>query len=87
MTKKLSTLALIPFLASALAFAGDTAKSTSSADDAKADAAQPAAAATAAQLDNNPCVSAQDKTNKNKATPAPSNQEKEFDRVLLGIYG
>ena len=90
MTKKFSTLALILSLASALAFAGDTTKSTSSADNAKADAAQPAAAATsnnASQGNNNPCSDAKGRKNKDKATPAPTDQEKEFERVLQGIYG
>jgi hypothetical protein len=90
MTKKFSTLALIFSLASAMAFAGDTAKSTSTGDDAKTNAAQPAAAAAsdnASQDSNNPCSDAKGNKNKDKAKPAPTNQEKEFDKVLQGIYG
>jgi hypothetical protein len=85
MTKKISTFAIMACLASSLAFADDKAKSVSS-DDATATTA--AISDSAAQKDNSPCGSARD-TNKakQKAKPAPSNQEQEFDRVLRGIYG
>jgi hypothetical protein len=75
-------------LFSSLAFAGDKNKSAS-------DNTQPAvtAAADNTSANNNPCVSTSDqkasnkKNNKNKAKPAPTDQEKEFDKVLMGIYG
>lgn len=86
MTKKISTFAIMACLASSLAFAGDKAKATSSADDAKAAAAATSDKAT--QNDNSPCGSAKDKNKaKHTAKPAPSDQEKEFDKVLQGIYG
>jgi hypothetical protein len=76
-------------LFSSLAFAADKNKSASSSDEI-----QPAAAVAAGNTsaNNNPCVSngdkrASDKKSKNKAKPAPTDQEKEFDKVLMGIYG
>jgi hypothetical protein len=85
MTKKISTFAIMACLASSLAFAGDKAKSASS-DEAKA--ATAATSDNATQKDKSPCGSAKDnKKDKVKGKPAPSNQEEEFDRVLRGIYG
>jgi hypothetical protein len=89
MTRKLSTLVIMACLASSLAFAGDQAKSAAPADDAKAEANQTATADNIQQNGSNPCASAKDnkKKNKHQAKPAPSDQEREFDRVLMGIYG
>jgi hypothetical protein len=89
MKRNLSYVAIMALLFSSLAFAGDKDKSTSTAGDA-----QPASAAgseNTAQSNDNPCVSAGDKADKkkdkNKAKPAPSDQEEQFNKVLMGIYG
>lgn len=88
MKRKISAFAIMACLASSLAFAGDKAKSKSSAE-----CAQPAAAASdnATKDNNSPCVSTNDKNDKKKdkkkAKPAPSDQEQQFDKVLQGIYG
>ena len=88
MIRKLSTFAIMACLASSLAFAGDKAKPTSSADGAKAEATQTATPDNIQQNGSSPCASAKDKKkNKHDAKPAPSDQEREFDRVLQGIYG
>jgi hypothetical protein len=85
MTKKISTFAIMVYLASSLAFAGDKAKSASSDE---APATTPATSDNATQRDKSPCGSAKDnKKNNVKGKPAPSIQEEEFDRVLRGIYG
>ena len=85
MRKKISTFAIMACLASSLAFASDKAK-PAAADEATA--TQAAASDNAAQKDNSPCDSKKDRNKaKHNAKPAPSNQEKEFDRVLQGIYG
>jgi hypothetical protein len=88
MTRKLSTFALMACLASSLAFAGDKAKPASSPDDAKAEATQTATTDNTQQDGNSPCASAKSNgKNKQNAKPAPSDQEREFDKALLGIYG
>jgi hypothetical protein len=88
MTRKLSTFAIMACLASSLAFAGDKAKRAPSADDGKSEATQTASPDNIEQNGNNPCPSAKDsKRNKHNRKPAPSDQEREFDKVLMGIYG
>ena len=88
MTRKLSTFAIMACLASSLAFAGDKAKVASSADNAKTEATQTATADNIQQDGSNPCAAVKDKKkNKHGAKPAPSEQEREFDKVLQGIYG
>ena len=88
MTRKLSTFAIMACLASSLAFAGDKAKPTSSADSAKTETTQTATSDNIQQDGSAPCSSAKDnKKNKHNAKPAPSDQKREFDRVLQGIYG
>jgi hypothetical protein len=88
MTRKLSTFAIMACLASSLAFAGDKAKPTSSADNAKTEATQPATSDNIQQHGGSPCAPAKDNNkNKHNAEPAPSDQEREFDKVLQGIYG
>jgi len=88
MTRKLSTFAIMACLASSLAFAGDKAKPGPSSGDAKAEATQTATPDSTQQNGSSPCDSAKDKKkNKHHAKPAPSDQEREFDRVLMGIYG
>jgi hypothetical protein len=85
MTRKLSTFAIMACLASSLAFASDKNKPTPSADDAKAGTTQ---TATPQNMEQAPCASAKgDKKNKHNAKPAPTDQDREFDRVLQGIYG
>jgi hypothetical protein len=86
MTRKLSTIAIMACLASSLAFAGDKNKPASSADDAKAETTQTADAPK--NMQQEPCASAKgDKKNKHNAKPAPTDQDREFDKVLQGIYG
>jgi hypothetical protein len=89
MTRKLSTFAIMVCLASSLAFAGDKAKPASSADNAKAEATQTAGSHNIHQDGGSPRVAAKDKKRKNKndAKPAPTDQDREFDKVLQGIYG
>ncbi len=93
MTKKVSTLALMTCLASALTFAGAQTNSTQAADNTKT--TQKTASANAQEDGHGNTNSAKDNDKKHKdkkkgqheAKPAPSTQEQEFDRVLLGIYG
>ena len=86
MARKLSTIAIMACLASSLAFAGDKNKPTSSADNAKAETTQPAT--TPKNMQQEPCASAKsDKKNKHNAKPAATDQDREFDKVLQGIYG
>jgi hypothetical protein len=88
MTRKLSTFAIMACLASSLAFAGDKAKPAPSSGDAKAEATQTATPDNIQKNGSSPCASAKDdKKNKHNAQPTPSEQEREFDRVLMGIYG
>jgi hypothetical protein len=85
MTRKLSTFAIMACLASSLAFAGDKDKPTSSADNAKVETTQTAAPE---NMQQEPCASTKgDKKNKHNAKPAPTDQDREFDKVLQGIYG
>jgi hypothetical protein len=87
MTRKLSTFAIMACLASSLAFAGDKNKPTSSAD-AKVETTQAVAPENMQQDGSSPCASAKsDKKNKHNAKPAPTDQDREFDKVLQGIYG
>ncbi len=90
MTSKISHFAIIVLLFSSLAFAGDRTSSTSSDDPAGANAVS----SDDTTAKNKPCVTSGDQNDKkdkqkdkNKAKPAPTDQEKEFDRVLMGIYG
>jgi len=77
MTKKLSTFAIMACLASSLAFAGDKAKPTSSADNAKAETTQAATSDNIQQDGSSPCAAVKDKKqNKHGAKPAPSEQER-----------
>jgi hypothetical protein len=88
MTRKLSTFAIMACLASSLAFAGDKNKPTSSADNAKVETTQTAAPENMQQDGSSPCASAKgDKKNKHNAKPAPTDQDREFEKVLQGIYG
>jgi hypothetical protein len=88
MTRKLSTLAIMACLASTLAFADDKNKPATSADNAKTETTQTAASHNMQQEGNSPCASAKDnKKNKHNAKPAPTDQDREFDKVLQGIYG
>jgi hypothetical protein len=88
MRKRIATFALMASLASALALGDDKTKSTSSAENGP-----PAAAATdrPASSNNCPCADAKDnkddKKDKNKAKPAPADQEEQFNKMLMGIYG
>ena len=88
MIRNLSTFAIMACLASSLAFAGDKAKPKSSVADAKTETTQTAAPDNVQQDGSSPCASAKDKKkNNHNAKPAPSDQEREFDKVLQGIYG
>jgi hypothetical protein len=88
MTRKLSTFAIMACLASSLAFAGDKNKPTTSADNAKTETTQTAASDNMQQEGSSPCASAKDnKKHKHNAKPAPTDQDREFDKVLQGIYG
>ena len=88
MRKQIYCFAIMACLASSLAFAGDKAKPARSVDDAKAEATQTAAPDNIQQNGSRPCASAKDdKKSKHNTKPAPSDQEREFDRVLMGIYG
>jgi hypothetical protein len=87
MKRNLSQVAIMALLFSSLAFASDKDKSASISTNA-----QPASSANSdnAAPNDNPCVSADKKDNKkdkNKAKPAPSDQEEQFNKVLMGIYG
>jgi hypothetical protein len=88
MARKLSTFAIMACLASSLAFAGDKNKPAASPDNAKAETTQTAAPEIMKQDGSGPCASAKgDKKNKHNAKPAPTDQDREFDKVLQGIYG
>lgn len=83
MNKKFSMIAILVSLSASLAFAGENKKSTASAGDA-----QPAATAAASPNEQNPCVAGDSKTKaKTRGHQAPTDQEKEFDHLLMGIYG
>jgi hypothetical protein len=80
MKNKVSTIALLLTLSASLAFAGEKNKSAGSSDDS-----QPAATAAGEQ---SPCATSQpQKKEKNHNQQEPTDQEKQFDRVLMGIYG
>jgi len=81
MTKRISALALMACLATSFAFAADSNKRASSADNTKAEAAQ------AATTQQDSTTVKNNKKDKHNAKPAPSTQEQEFDKVLLGIHG
>ena len=88
MTRKISAFAIMACLASSLALAGDKANATPSAGDAKAEATQTATTDNTQQDGSKPCAPVKDtRKNKHNAKPAPSNQDREFDRVLQGIHG
>ena len=92
MNSRFPHFAIMAFLFGSLAFASQKTESTGS------DGPTPATGTSQASTTSgtNPCVSDHDKENKdkknkkkdkNKAKPAPSDQEREFDRLLLGMYG
>ena len=83
MTKKISAFALMACLATSFAFAADSNKCASSADSAKTVATQ-TAATDSTQQDS---AVKDNKKDKHNAKPAPSTQDREFDKVLQGIYG
>ena len=77
MTKRISTLALIAFLTSSLAFAGDNEKTNSSVNNPTV----------AVENGPNPCgQQTKRKKEKRQSTPA-TEQDEQFNRVLQGIYG
>lgn len=85
MTKKLSLLALMTCLAGSLAFAGD--KATSSSSPAATLVAASDNSGNAGSAGETPCPTTNEKKKANKAKPAPSKEEQEFDHMLLGIHG
>jgi hypothetical protein len=74
--KKLSAIAMLLTLSASLAFAGEKTNSAASSD-----TAQPAASEQA------PCVTSKAATKAKSHKQEPTDQEKEFDRVLMGIFG
>jgi hypothetical protein len=84
---------IVPFLALMISMAGPLAYADGNKDkSASTGNAQPAAQSNSqsesAANEQNPCPTADTKQdNKQKAKPAPSDQEREFDKVLMGIYG
>lgn len=83
MKTKLSTILILLSLSASLAFAGEKNKSTESSNDS-----QPVATAAASAGDQNPCPDSKPtKKAKNHQQQEPTDQEKEFDRVLMGIFG
>jgi|GEM_PF-2781000 len=91
MTGKVSLFAIMACLATSLAFAGDKAKPSPCPDNAKTEAPQTASSDNVQQDGSGPDVGDKDKKknkkNKKNAKPAPTDQEREFDRVLQGIFG
>jgi hypothetical protein len=88
MIRKNSTFVLMACLASSLAFAGDKVKRAPSTDDTKAESEQTARSDNMPQDGSKPCLPVNGKKKKkHDAKPAPTEQEREFDRVLQGIYG
>jgi hypothetical protein len=90
MKKLLSTIAILLSLSASLAFAGekDKSKSTGSDDSQPAITAPGAEADQGSVPDQKPCVTSQpEKKGKNHNQQEPTDQEKQFDRVLMGIYG
>jgi hypothetical protein len=94
----MNTKRILPFLALMITVAGPFAYADGGNDnkdkdkDASASNSQPAAQSYAqSESTNNQqsgCPVAQDpKQDKKKTNSAPSDQEKEFERVLMGIYG
>ena len=83
MIRKLSRLAIMACLAGSLAFAGDKKNPTSSADNVDAKTTQATGPQNTQRDGSTTCASAKDKKkNKRKTEPAPTDQEREFDRVL-----
>jgi hypothetical protein len=94
MTKRISMFAIMACLASSLAFTQSKSTSSSSAEEAKTKDAQSAFHDKAQQDSDSSRQTTQAKNNKKdkkkdkrNAKPVPSDQEREFDRVLMGIYG
>ncbi len=81
MTKKISAFAVMAFLATSFAFAADNTKRAST-DDATA-----TQAATTNHVQQDSSAKKDNNKDKHNAKPAPSTQEREFDKVLQGIYG
>jgi len=66
----------------------DKNKPASSADNAKAETTQTAASDNVQQDGSNPCASAKRTIkNKHKAKPTPTDQDREFDKVLQEFTG
>lgn len=88
--KRVSTLVLVVCLASAFAVGQTTARQP--ANEAQPTAGQNVAPERASQNDKNLGAPQNDKKKdrkkaKHDAKPAPSKEEQEFQRVLMGIYG
>ena len=87
MKKKLSTLAILASMSASLAFAGERAKPAATPDETNAPATA-VATNNNSSGEQNPCVTTkQNKKTKNHNKAEPTDQEKEFDRVLMGIFG
>jgi hypothetical protein len=74
MTKRVSTFAIMACLVSSLAFAGEKSVTTSDTTTNNTDVRSSAKDKNTAKVKRN-------------AKPAPSKEEQEFDRMLLGIHG
>jgi hypothetical protein len=85
MKARLSTLALIAALGSSFAFAGEKAKSKSAHDDANPPASQESAAMSNSHQNSKQAV--QKTKKKHDAKPEPTEQEKQFDEMLRGMWG
>jgi hypothetical protein len=87
MKKKLSTIAILLSLSASLAFAGEKKHKSTGSDDSQPAVTAPGAEA-GSEADQNPCDSSQSKKkDKKQNQQEPTDQEKQFDRVLMGIYG
>lgn len=86
MKTRLSTLALIFCLGSSLAFAGEKAKPKSNSDDANPPASHEASTKSNTQASNKQATQ-KTKTKKQDAKPEPTEQEKQFDEMLRGMWG
>jgi len=80
---------IFPFLALMITLAGPLAYADENNKAASTNNSQPAAQSYPQSSNNEqgPCSAKDQKHDKQKTKSAPTNQEKEFDRVLMGIWG
>lgn len=89
MKKLVPFLALMIAMASPFAYADGNNKDKGGATANSQPVAQSNAQGESVAIEQNPCPAAQDSKQDKKTKPnqAPSDQEREFERVLMGIYG